>query len=176
MEYIQKRRQEAGCSLLPVSVNLFRNSIYQKDIVGRYRELVSRYGIPLSSVSVEITESAYVSSDEVRPIADALIRAGFLLHMDDFGSGRSSLSSLNILHFTTAKIDKSLVDYIGDERGDIVLRHTMALMEDLGLKIVAEGVQTPQQKEFLVENGIDAIQGYLYAQPMPEEDYVRLLG
>lgn len=169
----QRRWMDRGLPLLPVSVNLSRNSIYRTDIVKRYLAVTKKYGIPASCVPIEITESAFVDSGEVKPIADEFLRAGFQLHMDDFGSGRSSLSTLNILKFSVAKIDKSLVDYIGDPRGNKVLCHTMALMGDLGLKIVTEGVETQEQKQFLIENGVDAIQGYYYTKPMPEEEYIR---
>ncbi len=168
----QRRWIEEGRTLLPVSVNLSRNSIYRKGVVDRYLDLAARYRVPVTSIPIEITESAAISSREIQPLANAFIQAGFELHMDDFGSGRSSLASLNVLHFRVAKIDKSLVDYIGDPQGDKVLKHTMALMDDLGLVILAEGVENETQRTFLMKNGCDEMQGYYYAKPLPEQDFI----
>lgn len=164
-----------GIPVLPVSVNLSRSSIFGKDIVERYQKIADQYNVPVSCVPIEITESAFIRSNEVKPVADAFVKAGFELHMDDFGSGRSSLNGLNVLPFSEVKFDKSLIDYIGDAQGDKVLKHTMALMDDLGLRTIAEGVETEAQKEFLIQCGVDGIHGYLFAKPMEESEYLKLL-
>ena len=91
--------------------------------------------------------------------------------MDDFGSGYSSLSSLNVLHFETLKLDKSLVDYIGNFGGDRVIEHTICLAKELGISVTAEGVENEDQDRFLKHVGCDNIQGYFYSKPIPCEEF-----
>lgn len=171
----QKSLADRGLPVLPISVNLSRNSMYQKDVADRYAKIVRDLNISPSCVSIEITETAMTSSREVKPIADAFIAAGFSLDMDDFGSGRSSLSSLNILNFDVVKLDKSLIDFIGDPQGDKVLRYTISLAKELGLHIIAEGVENEKQLSFLTNNGCDEIQGFYYSKPLPADQFEKLL-
>ena len=101
-------------------------------------------------------------------------KADFSLHLDDFGSGYSSLATLNTLQFDTIKLDKSLVDYIGNYSGDCLLRHTIGLAHELGMHIVAEGVEVKEQVEFLKGLECDSIQGYYYSRPLPEKEFIEL--
>ena len=95
--------------------------------------------------------------------------------MDDFGSGRSSLNGLNVLHFEAVKLDKSLIDFIGYKNGELVLSYTMALGKELGVQLVAEGVETASQLLFLKHNGCDIIQGFYYSKPLPVAEFEALL-
>ena len=110
---------------------------------------------------------------KIKPIADAFFYAGFHLHMDDFGSGRSSLNGLTVMHFDVVKLDKSLIDFIGNRNGELILNYTMALGKELGKRLVAEGVETESQLSFLKINGCDAIQGYYFSKPLPVDEYER---
>ena len=94
-----------------------------------------------------------------------------MLHMDDFGSGYSSMTSLNVLPFHVLKLDKALIDYIGNSRGDQVIQHTIALAHGLDMKVLAEGVEKKEQVEFLRKMQCDEIQGFYYARPQPYEVY-----
>lgn len=94
-----------------------------------------------------------------------MVDAGFELHMDDFGSGYSSMTSLNQLPFDTLKLDKSLIDYIENFRGQQVIRHTISLAHSLGMKVLAEGVEKAKQVEILRSLSCDEIQGFYYARP-----------
>lgn len=171
----QKKLIEQGVSVLPISVNLSRTSMYGPDIAARYAETARRFGILPRLVPVEITETAAVSSVSIKPLAEAFHEEGFSLFMDDFGSGRSSLNSLNILPFSLIKIDKSLVDFIGNPQGNKVIESTIALAKDLGLTVVAEGVENETQLLFLREKGCDIIQGYYFSKPLPVEEFEELL-
>ena len=91
-----------------------------------------------------------------------MVDAGFELHMDDFGSGYSSMTSLNQLPFDTLKLDKSLIDYIENFRGQQVIRHTISLAHSLGMKVLAE---------ILRSLSCDEIQGFYYARPLPWENF-----
>ena len=169
----QKAWADMGRKLLPVSVNVSRCSLFGQDIVGRYKKIIKECGIDPLYVPIEITESVALANLKIKPIADAFFDAGFHLHMDDFGSGRSSLNVLTVMHFDVVKLDKSLIDFIGNRSGELILNHTMALGKELGNRLVAEGVETESQLSFLKINGCDAIQGYYYSKPLPVNEYER---
>ena len=169
----QKAWADMGRKLLPVSVNVSRCSLFGQDIVGRYKKIIKECGIDPLYVPIEITESVALANLKIKPIADAFFDAGFHLHMDDFGSGRSSLNGLTVMHFDVVKLDKSLIDFIGNRSGELILNHTMALGKELGNRLVAEGVETESQLSFLKINGCDAIQGYYYSKPLPVNEYER---
>lgn len=167
----QKKWKDRGKDLIPISVNLSRNSMHQINVVKRYKAIADEYGIAPEMLPIEITESAAVETIEIKPLADAFYEAGFPLHMDDFGSGKSSLTGLNLLHFDVIKLDKSLIDYIGDEHGNLVLMYTVAMSRELGLHLVAEGVETVEQLDYLRDSGCDAVQGYYYCRPLPADEF-----
>lgn len=171
----QKRWLDKGHKLIPISVNLSRVSMYHPDVVSRYEDIVRSCGIPFESVPIEITESAALESKKVQKFADAFSDAGFSLQMDDFGAGYSSLHSLNVMNFDVIKIDKSLTDDIGNGNGDKLLTHTIALTRELGMKVVAEGVETKDQLQFLRKQGCDAIQGYYFSKPLSLREFERVL-
>lgn len=168
---LQQRWMAEGRTLMPISVNLSRNSMHRSNLVELYKNIVEECGISPKNLAIEITESAAIGTKEIKPFADAFYEAGFTLHMDDFGSGRSSLNGLNLLHFSVLKLDKSLVDFIGDKHGDLLLMYTIALAKELGLHITAEGVEDADQIAFLKENGCDSVQGYYYSKPLPIDEF-----
>lgn len=171
----QRMRKRKSARLIPISVNLSRNSMRHADAVDRYAAIAEECGIEPQYLPIEITESADIESKDIKALVEAFVAAGFPLHMDDFGSGRSSLHSLNALDFDVIKIDKGLVDYIGDENGDIILHHTIVMANDLKLRIVAEGVENKQQLDFLMDKGCDMIQGYYFSKPLSEGEFERQL-
>ena len=138
-------------------------------------DIVNQKQIPFECVPIELTESATLYSEKILEITDQLVKAGFKLHMDDFGSGYSSLVTLNMKCFDTLKIDKSLIDYIGDSNGERLLVHTIALAKELGICVTAEGVESQEQVEFLKNIDCDSIQGFYYSKPLPLTEYEMLL-
>ena len=173
--YQQKIWLSEGMKIVPVSVNLSRASMYYKSFVGKYSGIIDDAGIDQKWVPIEITESAAINNSDVKIIANTFYRAGFSLHLDDFGSGYSSLASLNELHFDTLKIDKSLVDYIGNSGGDKLLEHTISLALDLGMHVTAEGVEHEWQNNYLRHIGCESIQGFLYSKPIQKDAFEALL-
>lgn len=171
----QKKRQSDGDEIIPISVNLSRASMFRKDFVKNYIGIAGRVGIEPSVVPIEITESMAVKSISVKTFAEALIREGFSLHMDDFGSGYSSLASLQILRFDVIKLDKSLIDFIGTPGGESLIRHTVAFAKESGMSVVAEGVETEQQLKFLQSIGCDSIQGFYFSPPVSQGEFEQLL-
>ena len=169
---IQKNHMETGGKLLPISVNLSRASIHYENMILRYVRIVEERGIPFSAVPIELTETAALYNVQIKELTEKMVHAGFELHMDDFGSGYSSMTSLNQLPFDTLKLDKSLIDYIENTRGMEVIRHTIALAHSLGMQVLAEGVETAGQVALLRELDCDEIQGFYYSRPVPWEEFV----
>lgn len=170
-----KEWRDSGKVIVPVSINLSRASLYYKDIVSEYKRLSEEIGIDTAYIPIEITESAAITNNEIKEIAEKFYQAGFILHMDDFGSGYSSLATLNIMHFDTLKLDKSLIDYIGNFGGERLIEHTVLLAKELGMHITAEGVEEETQVNFLKQIGCDSIQGYFYSKPITAEQFELLL-
>ncbi|MBQ0040308.1 MAG: GGDEF domain-containing protein [Treponema sp.] len=172
----QKKWMAEGKKIVPVSINLSRVSLYYKDIVSIYSHIADSIGIDKKLVPIEITETAAITNESIITIAESFINAGFVLHMDDFGSGYSSLSNLNTMHFETWKLDKSLIDFIGNYGGERLIVHVVQLAKELGIHITAEGVETQEQTKFLIEIGCDSIQGYYFSKPVDLKEFEKLLG
>lgn len=168
---IQGERIRSGKDILPISVNLSRASIHYDNMIQRYVKIVEENQIPFSAVPIELTETAALYNVQIKELTEKMVRAGFELHMDDFGSGYSSMTSLNQLPFDTLKLDKSLIDYIENFRGRQVIRHTISLAHSLGMQVLAEGVEKENQVEILRSLKCDEIQGFYYARPVPWEEF-----
>lgn len=171
----QKERMENKLPMVPISVNLSRASIHFNDVVEHYVDIVNQKQIPFECVPIELTESATLYSEKILEITDQLVKAGFTLHMDDFGSGYSSLTSLNELNFSTVKLDKSLINYIDQARGKKIVQQAIDLGHGLDMKVVAEGVESKEQRDCLKEMHCDMIQGFYYSKPLKQEDFIEKL-
>ena len=168
---LQSKWSREGRPCFPISINMSRTTLLQPDTVAVYRQIVTDAGTPIELVPIEITESSAFLSDQIGERMKELCQCGFSLHMDDFGSGYSSLTSLGVLPFDVTKIDKSLTDTIGTTRGEMILRHMIEVIHELGMKAVIEGVETAEQVEVLKRFGCDAIQGYYYSRPVPCREF-----
>jgi diguanylate cyclase (GGDEF)-like protein/PAS domain S-box-containing protein len=163
---------DAGMEPLRVSVNLSPTQFARPDLPERVANILAAVGIPARLLELEITESAAMSSPElaVRHLA-RLKSLGVTLSIDDFGTGHSSLSRLKLFNVDCLKIDRSLVkDCAADAYDAALCRATIALGRALGLEVVAEGVETQEQWQFLAQERCSNIQGYLLARPMPASD------
>ena len=134
-------------------------------------------GLPPQFLELELTESILMQdvTGALGTLAD-LKRLGLCLAIDDFGTGYSSLNYLKQFPIDVLKIDRSFVDGLphGEQDGQIA-RAIIAMAHSLRLKVVAEGVETPAQFDFLLERGCDAMQGYFYSKPLPAEEILPLL-
>ena len=126
-------------------------------------------------VSIEITESADLDSDLLKETVSDFHNAGFLVEIDDFGSGYNSLSDLVDIHYDVLKIDKSLIDEVGSERGNVLISDIVKLAKDLNMGIIAEGVETKDQVEFLKELKSNGIQGYYYSKNLSRDDFIKYI-
>ena len=145
----QKEWQKEGIQILPVSVNISRFSLYYSNVVEKYERIINYYDVNHKYVQIEITESAIIENTVIVELIQKFHDAGFDILLDDFGSGYSSLASLNQMPFDTIKLDKSLVDYVGNENGEKLLKFIVQLVQSLGMKITAEGVEYKEQLDFL---------------------------
>ncbi len=165
---------DAGIEPVPISVNISREYIHTIDVTSTLLKLVEKYDIPISLLELEITES--FDSNGVEEIVKRMKKAGFKMLMDDFGSGYSSLNMLKSTPFDVLKIDKSFLDeFMESSRGRKIIEHTISMSQDIGLDIIAEGVETLEQAKFLSECGCDAAQGFYYSKPIPAPDFNKRL-
>lgn len=171
----QKQWMAEGRKVYPVSVNISRASLHYRDVVQRYREILQESGISPEYIQLEITETVVEGRRDVCELLNEFRDFGVKILMDDFGTGASSLATLSSQCFDTVKLDKSLVDHIGDKGGEIMLYHIVSMGQALGLHITAEGVEKETQVEFLRDLKCDDIQGFYFAKPMPAEEYEKML-
>lgn len=167
----QKEWQKEGIQILPVSVNISRFSLYYSNVVEKYERIINYYDVDHKYVQIEITESAIIENTVIVELIQKFHDAGFDILLDDFGSGYSSLASLNQMPFDTIKLDKSLVDYVGNENGEKLLKFIVQLVQSLGVKITAEGVEYKEQLDFLENLNCDDIQGFYFSKPLMLADF-----
>lgn len=163
-----------GVEPVPISVNISREYLNTFDVVGKFNELVERYNIPIRFLEAEITES--YDADNTSDVVRKMKNCGFTMLMDDFGSGFSSLNMLKTTPFDVLKIDRGfLSEFMESERGRKIIAHTISMSRDIGLDIIAEGVETGAQAQFLQNCGCDVAQGFYYSKPIPVEEFNRQL-
>lgn len=161
--------------IYPVSINLSRASLYYVDVVEKYKTILHEYDISPDYIQLEITESALQGMSNIQELLEQFRKLGIRILMDDFGTGYSSLATLNMQCFDTLKLDKSLIDHIGDKNGETLLYYVISMGQKLGLHITAEGVENKLQLEFLKEHHCDDIQVFLFSKPMPSEQFEQIL-
>jgi diguanylate cyclase (GGDEF)-like protein len=154
---------------LSVAVNLSAHCLTEPDLVSRIRRALQRHGVPGELLTLELTEGSVVSVRDSTVLAD-LHALGVRLSMDDFGTGYSSLSQLRRLPIDEVKIDKSFVLGMATSQGEsFIARSIIELAHNLGLRVVAEGVEDEVTRKLLAEMGCDNLQGFLVSRPLPED-------
>ena len=169
----QKSWLDEGRKCVPVSVNVSRAHFAETNLAEQIKEIIDREGAPHNLIEIELTESAFFDdTKQMLKTIKKLKSYGFLVSMDDFGSGYSSLNSLKDMPLDILKLDAGF--FSGDkhnERAEIVVAETLQLAKKLNMTTVAEGVDYQSQVDFLAAEGCDMIQGYFYSKPMPKEEY-----
>jgi len=168
-----KAWQAAGRKVMPVAVNLSARQFRQQDLDTRIRSIVDAAGIAPSLIELEITESQLMHDPEhATRVLRALSNAGLRVAIDDFGTGYSSLAYLTRFPLSALKIDRSFVAHVLSDQADATIVRTIVDMaHTLGFTVVAEGVETGQQADFLRQLGCEQAQGFLFAYPMPAAEY-----
>ena len=165
-----------GLPAVPISVNISRVSLNEADFIDTINKLFVKYPIDPALLHFEITESAYSDrQDMVAKKINAVRGLGFKVAMDDFGSGYSSLNVLKDMPLDILKLDMGFLRGRNQDKGESIIRNVVSMVRELDFNIISEGVETLDQAEFLKHVGCDIIQGYLYARPMPRQDYEELL-
>ena len=165
-----------GYSAVPVSVNISRISLVDESITDVIRELKDKYPEACRFIQFEITESAYADNvEEIFARVQTIRDMGFRVNMDDFGSGYSSLNLLKDAPIDIIKLDMGFLrGHENMDKGNIIISSVVNMTRQLGFDIVAEGVETKEQADLLSGMGCNVIQGFYYARPMPQEEFVRL--
>lgn len=168
-----RSRMNRGLSLFPISVNVSRRHLNDDKFIHVLNGLIEKYKMDRTYLELEITET--IDSINTYQGISLLKENGYVLLMDDFGSGYSSLNTLKNTRFDMIKIDRGfLQDSINSDRGKKIVAHTIRMTKDIGLDMIAEGVETKEQADFLKECGCDKAQGFYYAKPMCMEEFNRM--
>jgi EAL domain-containing protein (putative c-di-GMP-specific phosphodiesterase class I) len=177
-EQVNAWRKHDATAHLTVSVNLCAHQIFQPDFVARVTSTLRACGTDPDRIQLELTESVLAKNfEEVIDKMQQLVALGVNFALDDFGTGYSSLSYLKRLPLQQLKIDGSFVrDLMSDPNDAAITRTIIALGHSLDLEVLAEGVETTQQRDTLVSQGCHLFQGYLFGRPQPPAEIDRLLG
>ncbi len=162
---------------IPVSVNVSRVDIHNPEMCDILIKLVKKYDISPEYLRLEITESAYMNDpQELAAAVTTLRKEGFIIEMDDFGSGYSSLNALKDLDIDVIKLDMKLVSEIGDgnDKNDNILRTVVQMAKALNMSVIAEGVETRVQADYLESINCNYMQGYYFSRPIKAEDIEKL--
>ena len=173
-----QRWDRKGYPAVSVSVNVSRADIYNADLLDMLTAMVHAYGLEPSRLHLEITESAYTENPgQLIETVRGLRERGFVIEMDDFGSGYSSLNMLTNLPIDMLKLDMQFIrNETARPENQGILRFIIEIARWLKLSVVAEGVETKEQFERLKKIGCDYVQGYYFSKPMPAEEFEKLIG
>ncbi|WP_148409745.1 putative bifunctional diguanylate cyclase/phosphodiesterase [Murimonas intestini] len=173
-----QNRIKAGVPVEPVSINVSKLQFYNPDFVKEYREIKDRYNVPDGMLEIEFTETvAFENQKYMLKIVSELHENGFGCSLDDFGSGFSSLGMLKDLQIDVLKLDAMFFrNSSGNiEKEKLIVRSIINMVSRLNIKVVAEGIETQEQVEFLKEAGCDLVQGFVYYKPMPVKEFEKLI-
>jgi EAL domain-containing protein (putative c-di-GMP-specific phosphodiesterase class I) len=167
-----KKWFDAGKTNFRMAVNLSRRQLDYAGLANDVRRILDETQCPAHLLELEVTESSAMQNPEQAiVILNSLHEMGICLALDDYGTGYSSLAYLKRFPFDRLKIDRSFIDGIPADADDMsIVQTTIILARQLRLGVIAEGVETQAQCDFLKQNGCDEIQGYLFAKPMSSED------
>ena len=168
----QKKRQESGAELFHISVNLSAVSAQEEGVASEYESIYQQAGLEEGCINIEITETQDASSDELTQLVEAFHDAGFPVELDDFDEDYATLAKLAAIPYDIMKIDKSLIDLIGNGKAELLIGKLVEIADAFGMDTIAEGAETESQVAFLRDAGIDAVQGYYYSPSLSESDFL----
>ena len=167
--------RDSGHAMVPISVNMSRYDIYNNH---RYVEEIEKirheYGIPVSCLRIEITEGSAIGGLElITSVLDKMHEIGYIVEMDDFGSGYSSLNILKDLDVDIIKLDMRFLDGEIGGRGGTIISSMVQMTKWLQTPVIAEGVETPEQADYMRSIGCYNVQGFLYSKPLIKEEFLK---
>ena len=168
---------DEGIEPVRLAVNFSRLHINNPNFCEEFKKTADFYKIPPHLLEAEITETTLLDNlDKMKDVITNFHQNGYLISIDDFGAGYSSLNVLKSLHFDTLKFDKEFLKTDGEEkRAEDIISGAVKMIKSLDVTIVAEGVETVKQAEFLRNIGCDRGQGYLFSKPIPLEEFKDML-
>lgn len=172
----QRRWQDKGVRIVPISVNCSRSELLQDDFLHKWFKPLQDSNLSTQSMHLEVTESLF--TEQFEKLAEVLRECrqrGVEIELDDFGTGYSSLSMFQMLPLDIIKFDMSFVKGLDSPKQARIMAACVNLVHNLGMKTVAEGVETSQQLDKVKSMGLDMVQGYYYSRPLPEEEFERYL-
>ena len=167
-----------GHKAVPVSLNVSRIDIFNIDIAQYFHDLTAKYNLPHNLLKIEITESAYAESTSlIDDLVNKLREDGFVVLMDDFGSGYSSLNMLSNLKLDAIKLDTKFLNLETnlEGRGIHIIESIVNMAKTMALPIIVEGVETKEQYNFLLELGCHYVQGFYFFRPLPIEEFENII-
>ena len=170
---LQAAWAEQGKRLVPISVNVSRAHFAEDNLAEHICSIVDKYKVPHEFIELELTESAFFDDKAVLlTTVRKLKEFGFKVSMDDFGAGYSSLNSLKELPLDIIKLDAEFFRSVDDiKRSNLIVGETISLAKKLGMQIVAEGIETREQVDFLAKQDCDLIQGFYFSKPLPVSEF-----
>ncbi len=176
-KYIKQWKEKFPDKKIKISVNLSRQTVANPEFIEKLENMIASYGVPFSSIRLEITESAY--AENMAKLLDGvnkLRKKGFAVEIDDFGSGYSSLNTLKDMNVDTVKLDMAfLSDSTSTRKEKIIISSIISMTNKLQLPVIAEGVETKEQADMLLGFGCSRMQGYYFSKPVPAAEYEKLL-
>jgi EAL domain-containing protein (putative c-di-GMP-specific phosphodiesterase class I) len=165
-----------GLPEMRVAINISSKQFKRSGFVGRVNSLIEESGIKPSLLEFEITESVLVEDvQQATQIMNELKKLGIRLSIDDFGTGYSSLSYLKKFPISTLKIDRSFINDVGKgKNGEAITDAIIAMGKALELNTIAEGVESSSQKKYLLDSGVNEVQGYYFSRPMTANNITKL--
>lgn len=159
---------------IPISVNMSRKHIYNEEFVDTLAQIADRYGVDRKEIDIEVTESVFMEDGgKLIETINKLKSYGFLVSIDDFGSGFSALNMLKDINADIIKIDKEFLEMSDDNiRGRQVIKNVISMCRDLKFDVITEGIETKKQVDFITLCGCVIAQGYFYSKPLPVEGFI----
>ena len=175
-----KKLREEGQDYLKISVNFSRCHMENKHLAEDIVAVIDKHGVPHKYIEVELTESEdFKDYEEISRLVNKLKLNDIATSIDDFGTGYSSLNMLRLAEIDLLKIDRSFVqmdeEFERKFRDIVMLKNIVRMAKELGIQIVAEGVETKEQYEYLSTTGCDMMQGYYFDKPLPEDEFIKRL-
>ena len=172
----QRKCLDERISMIPISVNMSRYDIYNHEYVDAIEEIRKKYDVPVKYLRIEVTESSAIGGMElVSSVLNKLHYYGYLVEMDDFGSGYSSLNILKDLDVDIIKLDMTFLSGDIGGRGGAILSSIVQMAKWLNTPVIAEGVETVEIADYLKSIGCNYIQGYLYSKPMGPDEFMEMI-
>ncbi len=173
--FLQKHSQ--NMAMPKIAINASPVTLADAKQIKKLMLLLEKYKIKASQIEIEISESGMAEFEDTMPVIIKILRKiGFTVAMDDFGTGNSSLNRLGLLEVDVLKLDKAFLDYnVASKRGSAVVRNIIVLAKELGMTIVAEGIENKEQAKWLLSLGCNEAQGYYFAKVLEEAEFTKLL-